>query len=116
MKLRRKERIVKRKKRQRERERRRGSEREGGEERREEKKGELKTKMKIKAETKREEAVIVKEERHREGERGRDIIRGSESRLRHVLIELGQWVSPPSLIAHHTGRLYHRLLVSMYIQ
>lgn len=46
----------------------------------------------------------------REGKRERDIMRGSESRLRHVLSELGQWVSPPLRIIHLLRRTHREAL------
>lgn len=37
-------------------------------------------------------------------------MRGSESRLRHVLSELGQWVSPPPRVAHLLRRTHREAL------
>ena len=39
-----------------------------------------------------------------------DIIRGSESRLRHVLSELGQWVSPLLRVVHLLRRTHRKAL------
>lgn len=46
----------------------------------------------------------------REGGREKEIMRGSESRLRHVLSELGQWVSPPPRIVHLLRRTHREAL------